>query len=101
MTTNLWIATICEQIWIVDITGLIKGLKVTDIDANKVSIVKYFIFYENYVKICVRFFHCLLLLLLVLLQIDGKRIESLLKQWLVERDDMSVMHSIYKFLEKV
>lgn len=42
-----------------------------------------------------------LLLLLSLLQIDVKRIEYLLKQWLMERDDMSVMHSIYKFAKKV
>ncbi|XP_012531280.1 PMS1 protein homolog 1 isoform X1 [Monomorium pharaonis] len=67
LTSNLWVATICEQIWIVDIPGLIKGLKVTDIDADK---------------------------------IDVKRIERLLKQWLVERDDMSVMYSIYKFSRK-
>lgn len=39
--------------------------------------------------------------LLTLLQIDAKRIECLLKQWLVERDDMSVMHSIYEFARKV
>ncbi|XP_011630022.1 PMS1 protein homolog 1-like isoform X1 [Pogonomyrmex barbatus] len=63
LTPNLWVATICEQIWVVDIIGLIKGLKVTDTDANK---------------------------------IDAKKIERLLKQWLVERDDMSVMHSICK-----
>ncbi|XP_011867029.1 PREDICTED: PMS1 protein homolog 1-like isoform X2 [Vollenhovia emeryi] len=67
LTSNLWLATICEQIWIVDITGLIKGLKVTNIDADK---------------------------------IDAKRIERLLKQWLVERDDMSVMRSIYEFAKK-
>ncbi|XP_011167372.2 PMS1 protein homolog 1 [Solenopsis invicta] len=67
LTPNLWVATICEQIWVVNITGLIKGLKVTDIDADK---------------------------------IDAKRIERLLKQWLVERDDMSVMHSIYEYTKK-
>jgi len=37
LTSNLWVATICEQIWVVDITGLIKGLKVTDIDIDEVS----------------------------------------------------------------
>ncbi|XP_070167283.1 PMS1 protein homolog 1 isoform X2 [Polyergus mexicanus] len=68
LTPNLWIATICEQIWIIDIIGLIKGLKVADIDTDK---------------------------------IDAKRIECLLKQWLSERDDMSVMHSIYEFTRKI
>ncbi|XP_011691543.1 PREDICTED: PMS1 protein homolog 1-like isoform X2 [Wasmannia auropunctata] len=67
LTSNLWVATICEQIWIVDIAGLIEGLKVTD----------------------------------VVDKIDAKRIEHLLKQWLMERDDMSVMHSIYEFPKKV
>ncbi|KAM0733539.1 PMS1 protein-like protein 1 [Formica fusca] len=68
LAPNLWIATICEQIWIIDIIGLIEGLKVADIDADK---------------------------------IDAKRIECLLKQWLSERDDMSVMHSIYEFTRKI
>ncbi|XP_050465419.1 PMS1 protein homolog 1-like [Cataglyphis hispanica] len=68
LAPNLWIATICEQIWIIDIIGLIKGLKVPNIDADK---------------------------------IDAKRIECLLKQWLSERDDMSVMHSIYEFTRKM
>ncbi|KAL0117779.1 hypothetical protein PUN28_008877 [Cardiocondyla obscurior] len=68
LTSNLWVATICERIWIVDILGLIKGLKVTDIDPDK---------------------------------IDAKKIERLLKQWLIERDDMSVMHSIHEFTKIV
>ncbi|KAL6448643.1 hypothetical protein ACFW04_000475 [Cataglyphis niger] len=68
LAPNLWIATICEQIWIIDIIGLIKGLKVLNIDADK---------------------------------IDAKRIECLLKQWLSERDDMSVMHSIYEFTREM
>lgn len=104
LTSNLWVATICEQIWIVDITGLIKGLKITDIDAHKVSVIKYssfstkiMSFYTNMYKM----FPSMLLLLSVLLQIDVERIERLLKRWLVERDDMSVMHSIYKFSKNV
>lgn len=44
LTPNLWIATICEQIWIVNITDLIKGLKVTDIDVAKV-LIKYLSFF--------------------------------------------------------
>jgi hypothetical protein len=35
------------------------------------------------------------------LQVDAKRIECLLKQWLLERDDMSVMHSIYELNKKM
>ncbi|XP_067206509.1 PMS1 protein homolog 1 [Linepithema humile] len=68
LTSNLWVATICEQIWVVDITGLIKGLKVPNIDPD---------------------------------EIDAKRIEQLLKQWLLERDDMSVMYSVHEFTKKV
>ncbi|XP_011136970.1 PMS1 protein homolog 1 isoform X2 [Harpegnathos saltator] len=68
LTSNLWIATICEQIWIIDITSLIKGLKITNIDINKV---------------------------------DAKKIEELLKQWLLKRDDMSVMRSIYEFTKNI
>ncbi|XP_072744873.1 PMS1 protein homolog 1 isoform X2 [Anoplolepis gracilipes] len=68
LTPNLWLATICEQIWIIDIIGLIKGLKVANIDADK---------------------------------IDAKKIECLLKQWLSERDDMSVMHSVYDFKKNI
>lgn len=36
LTPNLWIATICEQIWIVNITNLMKGLKITNSDFDKV-----------------------------------------------------------------
>lgn len=37
LTPNLWIAMICEQIWIINIAGLINGLKVdADVDADKV-----------------------------------------------------------------
>ncbi|KAG5346675.1 RL5 protein, partial [Acromyrmex charruanus] len=50
LTPNLWVATICEQMWVVDITGLIKGLKVTDIDANKgfVKVVKNKQYFKRY-----------------------------------------------------
>ncbi|XP_025263640.1 DNA mismatch repair protein MutL-like isoform X3 [Camponotus floridanus] len=37
LTPNLWIATICEQIWIIDIAGLINGLKIADIDTDKID----------------------------------------------------------------
>ncbi|XP_020283856.1 PMS1 protein homolog 1-like isoform X2 [Pseudomyrmex gracilis] len=68
LAPTLWIAIIYQQLWIVDITGLIKGLKVTNIDIDK---------------------------------IDAKKIEHLLKQWLMETDDTSVMHSIYEFTKQV
>lgn len=68
LTSNLWIATICEQLWIVDSIRLIKGLEIIDIDAD---------------------------------EMDAKRLETLLKQWLLERDDMSVMRSIYELKKQL
>lgn len=36
-----------------------------------------------------------------MLQIDAQKIELLLKQWLLEQDNMSIMHSIYDLRKKV
>lgn len=70
LTSNLWVATICEQMWIVDITKLIKGLNITNINIDKVFYEILFFFYQLYVKNLYMYkIVSLLLLLLILLYV--------------------------------